>query len=290
MNKWLGLVFGLAVSGAAAAACSSTTADKYPTYDSMCTDVATQECQVAGTCLVETATCTAARKTVCLQAASAAITSGGRSYTAGRAEDCVNKTKDTYAKTLITPTDLAALADTCGRVYSGSKNKGDICTSSYDCTGSLICDKGHCGDKAQKSKGDGCANPGETCETGTYCADSGGVKICTPKIIAGGACDPTTAPCIETSRCTSKICQPKVGIGASCDPTRETDPNADCSSDAPYCDAALGNLCTKGLQFAAKAADCSSFGGSAGVIPDAGGTPDTGAADTGSSADTGGGG
>jgi hypothetical protein len=290
MNKWLGLVFGLTISGAAAAACTTTAADKYPTYDSMCTDVATQECQVAGTCLVDTTTCTTARKTVCLNVAATAISGGGRSYTAGHAEDCVNKTKDTYAKSLITPTDLAALADTCGRVFAGTKAKGDTCTSSFDCTGTLVCDKQHCGDSVQKNKGDGCANPGETCETGTYCADSGSVKICTPKVILGGACNPTTAPCIETARCTGQVCQAKVGIGGTCDPTRETDPNADCTSDAPYCDAALGNLCTKGLQFAAKAADCAAFGGASTTPPDAGTPPvDSGPADSGP-ADTGGGG
>lgn len=286
MNKWLGLLVGFSLSGAAVMACSSTTTDKYPTYDSMCTDVAAQECQVASTCLVTTDACTTARKTICLSNASAAISSGGRSYTAGRAEDCVNKTRDTYKKSPITPKDLADLADTCGRVYAGSKQKGDACTSNYDCTGSMICDKSHCADKVQKNKGDGCANPGEVCETGTYCASSGDVKICTPKLDLGGACD-ATKPCLETARCENGTCTARVGIGQSCSTTRDaTDPNADCSSAAPYCDTAAGSLCAPGLSFAAKAPDCSAYGGTA-VTPvvDAGGTQDTG-----TSEDAGGGG
>ncbi len=283
MNKWLGLVFGLAISGAGVAACTTTAADKYPTYDAMCTDVAAQECQVAGICLVATSDCTAARKKVCLAGASAAITAG-RAYSAGKAEDCVNKTHDTYGKSPVTPTALADLANTCGRVYGGTKAKGDICTSSYDCTGSLVCDKSHCGDKVDKKKGDGCANPGETCESGTYCADSAGVKICTPKIALGGTCDATNTPCIESARCQSAVCQPRVGIGGTCNPG-QTDPNADCAPEAPYCDAAVGNRCAQGLSFGGGAADCSLFGGAPTVV-DSGAPP----ADTGAPVDSGGGG
>jgi hypothetical protein len=293
MNKWLGLVVGLMISGAGVAACSTTTADKYPTYDAMCTDVATQECQVAGNCGIDATKCATQRKQVCLAAAAAAITTGGRSYTAGRAEDCVNKTKEVYAKSPpLTPTDLAAVADTCGRVYAGTKAKGDTCTSSFDCTGSLICDKSHCGDKVDKKNGELCANPGEVCETGSYCATVGDVKQCTPKVPLQGACDPVKTPCIESARCDNAVCQPKVGIGQTCNPTRETDPNADCTADGPYCDAALGNVCTKGLfSLAGGVADCAAFGGTSSVVPDAGTTADTGAAaDTGASTDAGGGG
>ncbi len=269
MNKWLGLVFGLAISGAGVAACTTTATEKYPTYDAMCTDVATQECQVATNCGTDAAKCGLQRKQACLTAAAAAITGGGRSYTAARAEDCVNKTKETYAKTPIAPTDLATLADTCNRVFVGTKSKGGTCASSYDCSGSLVCTQGHCGDKTDKKKGDGCNNPGDTCETGTFCgADSTGLKLCLAKIAVGNACDAVAAPCVETARCQEKVCKPRVGVGQSCDPTREADANADCAPEAPYCDAALGNVCAKGLfSLAGGAADCAAYGGSGAVVP-----------------------
>lgn len=262
MNKWLGFATLAAFVGAAATACSTSTSDKYPTYASMCDDVATQECQVAAACVLSADACKTARTKVCLDAANVAI-SGGRTYTAGRAQDCVDKSKDTFSKTPITPTDLAAQADTCARVYAGSKQKGDTCQSDYECSGSLVCDKQHCGDKVQKSKGDGCANPGETCETGTYCAQSGGVRICTPKIALGAQCDPVNAPCIETARCsaaTGGTCVARVDIGGTCDAKRETDPNADCAAAAPLCDTTI-NECVDGLRFAPKAPDCSLMGG-----------------------------
>lgn len=256
MKRLLTIALLTGVLGPLGAACTATATDKYPTYDAMCEDVAAQECQVALLCNTTVETCKVPRKKLCLDAASTAI-QGGRKYTPTRADDCVNKTKDTYSAKVVTPAMLAALSDTCQRVYAGTSDKGAACKVDYDCSGSNICDKGFCGQKTEKKKGEGCANPGEICETGTFCLTQaqGAVRICTSKKAKGDPCDPTNSPCLEDLRCNNAVCMDRVGNGGQCGG------NEDCSSAAPYCDTALPNkICTLGLSFASGAADCKAFG------------------------------
>ncbi len=248
MKRWLTTAV---LTGVLSVACTASQGDKYPTYDTMCDDVAAHECQVAGRCVVSADACKTARKKVCLDGAAAAI-QAGRRYTAARAEDCVNKSKETYALTSITPTDKGTLDDVCQRVYAGSADKGGTCKTSYDCSGSLVCDKGHCGEKTEKKKGDGCANPGEVCEAGTFCQTQADVKICAAKKAKGDACDATT-PCLEDLRCNT-MCTDRLGVGAQCAS------DADCSASAPYCDEAANKICTPGLSFAVGSPDCRAYG------------------------------
>jgi hypothetical protein len=213
--------------------------------------------------------CKSARKQACLDVASTAI-QAGRKYTPSLAEGCVTATQSTYSSNnaVITPAQQLQLSDTCARVFAGAVAKGATCTSSYDCSGSMICDKGHCGDKVEKKSGDGCANPGEVCETGTFCQPQTGASICVARVAAGKVCDATNL-CLESLRCASN-CVDRVGARGACQS------NGDCASDAPYCDPAAGNICTPGLSFAFGAADCHDYGAPGGAPPpvDAGATTD----------------
>ncbi|MEO6419234.1 MAG: hypothetical protein ABIP39_07505, partial [Polyangiaceae bacterium] len=162
IRSWLALG-GFAVLSTAA--CSSTPdADKYPSVDSFCTERANQECQVAAKCAATMGDCLSARKAQCTADAGSSTTST-RQYRSGNAQACIDKTHDTYSKDgTITPTDLKALADTCGRVFQGTAKALAACTSSFDCEGSLICDKMLCAPANTKSKGSGCASAGDQCE------------------------------------------------------------------------------------------------------------------------------
>jgi hypothetical protein len=258
------MVVGATLLGLLGAACTTTTSDKYPTYDSMCDAKATEECQVASRCAVSADACKSARRQKCLDVASAAL-QAGRKYTPGLADGCVSATHDTYASNaVITPDAKSKMDDTCARVYAGSIAKGGTCTSSYDCSGSAICDKQHCGDKAQKKSGEGCANPGEVCESGAFCQAQTGVSICMAREASGHPCNVNDL-CLESLRC-NITCIPRVGLGQSCQS------DDDCVQDAPFCDAAAGNICTPGLSFAFGAADCHDYG-APGATPDAGAPP-----------------
>jgi hypothetical protein len=264
MQKWLGIVIGGALSGVVAMACTTSASDKYPTYDNMCDAKATEECQVASRCGATADACKTARKTACLAVASTALTAG-RKYTPSLADGCVSATHDTYASSnVITPDAKAKMDDTCARVYAGSIAKGGSCTSSYDCSGSAICDKGFCGDKVDKKSGDGCANPGEACESGSFCqSHTGGPSICSARATSGAPCNQNEL-CLENLRC-NITCIARVGLGQACQS------NDDCAQEAPYCDAAAGSVCTPGLSFAFGASDCHDYG-VAGTAP----TPDAG--------------
>jgi hypothetical protein len=274
MFKWLGLSISVAMAGALAAACSTTASDKYPSFDSMCTDVAQQECQVASRCLVTADACQAARKAACLAVANQA-TASNRKYNPKSAQPCVDKTQSTYQKALITPDDLTQLADTCARVYEGSVDKGGSCTTDYDCSSSRICtrqlvaatNEGHCGDKTVRSKGDGCADPGDICDVSQnlFCQAQTGTSTCVPAAAKGESCNPTL-PCQPGLRC-NITCQDGAAAGQPCQT------NSDCASGAPYCDTYAGSICTPGLSFAVGAADCKGYGGSGGSTPVDSGAP-----------------
>jgi len=264
MQKWVGwgvfLALGAAVGGAA---CSSSATDKYPSFDVMCADVATQECQVTTRCVtITTEACTAARKKLCLDAGSAAI-AAGRRYNSAGAQGCVDKAKATYAsdKSIVTPKDLADLEETCQRVYEGSADKAGACTRDYDCASSRVCTVGHCGDKTLKGKNDGCANPGDVCDPSQnlYCQPQTGTSTCVVRAVKGEVCT-TAIPCEVGLRCVG-TCQDGAAPGASCSR------NEDCGTAAPFCDPYAGGICTPGLTFSVGGSDCRAF---TGAVTDAG--------------------
>jgi len=233
----------------AVVACSSDEAtDKYPSADSFCSAKADTECQAAApVCAANIDTCKTTRTQSCNSAAGQA-TGGGRTYRPAQADKCINDTKTLYATKVVDLDKEKTVEDECQRVFTGSKNKGDACTQPYDCSGELVCDRGHCAEKKPVGLNDGCANPGETCATGTYCQAQGGVSTCVARNAAGEICK-DTAPCLETLRCVN-TCVDKVDSGGACDK------NDDCKT----------GFCGKDKKCAAKlvpgAGGCSDFGGS----------------------------
>lgn len=237
-------------------ACSSSAeADKYPTTDAFCDAQAQAECDGnAAKCAATSAACTGARKAACLAFVQSAQT-GTRTYQPKAAETCVDTSKSTYAKSTITPTDTDALDAVCELVFRGSQAKLGACTSDGDCADSLICDKNVCADKVEKKLGEFCGNPGEVCDSSSFCAVTGTALQCVAKKAQGETCDAKTAPCIDTLRCNT-TCSPRFESGESCAA------NSDCAADAPYCDTYNGNKCSAGIILAPGTAICkAAFGG-----------------------------
>jgi hypothetical protein len=240
-------------------ACSSSSSGpKYPDTASFCNQWATEECQVASRCAAPTATCQTARQADCQTFASTATADAARSYNSGNAEACIDKIHDIYSSaasgSAITPPQMDDMADVCNRVFSGNVQSLQKCTSTYDCTGSLICDKGYCANSTTKNLGDPCGDPGDICASGAYCSTpTGGLAQCVAEGAQAAACS-ATQPCQPTLRC-DNTCGPLFETGTACATS------ADCASDAPYCDPTIGNKCDSGLTFAAGAPSCKDYGG-----------------------------
>jgi hypothetical protein len=226
--------------------------------DLFCEQKAKAECQVTAKCgTVMMTPCVTERKTACL--AVGAAVKAPRMFQAGNVPACVNQTNAVYAKALssqATPTDLATMDDVCAYVYQG--NSTTTCTVKYDCAGTKICDKKSCADKVIKNKGQLCANPGEVCNTGSYCAADpvSGNLTCLDKAAQGAACS-ATVPCLETLRCdgATGTCLARFTAGQSCGSSD------DCVAAAPYCDQSIGCKCDLGLSFSAGGAACVDYGG-----------------------------
>lgn len=242
----------LAVCSLVVVACSGSEEDKYSGVGAFCDAKAKEECRVAAKCAATEQACLTARRDACTKAAEAA-TVGTRAYRSNKAEACVDKTRETYAKGTITPSDLAALNDVCARVFQGTVSQPGGCETSYDCADGLICDKKRCASRVEKRSGELCGNPGEVCERGAFCAPDQGVMNCVTKKARGEQCDPQTAPCLEDLRCDG-TCQDRFQSGAACTS------DADCASGAPFCDPYIGNKCDAGLIFAPGAAACRDYG------------------------------
>jgi hypothetical protein len=213
-----GFVAAAAVVGACSG--SSPPGDKYPAMGDFCKAKAQGECaQVAGFCEVDQTACVTARTQDCIDFGTKAQ-GKGRAYVPGNAPACVDLATSTYSTNSIKDpaTTLATLEDTCNRVFSGSVPKNGACSSDYDCTGTLICDKKHCGEKTVvKNANDGCANAGEVCDVGLYCNQpgSGALPVCTPKMAVNQPCS-DAAPCVESAYCVAGTCQPRQATASAC--------------------------------------------------------------------------
>jgi hypothetical protein len=249
------LLWVVTLIGAGAAACGGGGSSKPPTVADFCTQKATAECQVTASCGANPtmADCLAQRAAICT--AYAGAIASPRAFTPANIGKCINITKSVYAKTTaITPTDLSMVDDACNYVFQGPVEKNAPCTVKYDCTGSLVCDKGKCATLANKNKGDQCMDFGAICVAGSYCApDINGVLTCTAKGGQGATCDAAT-PCLESLRCTGGKCADRVPAGGACVSSN------DCAiPSAPYCDTFAGNLCDTGLMFAPGSPSCTGF-------------------------------
>lgn len=256
IRKALGLLMMTTTVTFFAVACGGSDDEataKYPSADSFCTARAAEECKaISGTCagLTDEA-CNRTRKATCDGEASAA-TSAGRTYTAGKAEECLTKTTAAFSSRVVDPVKENAYIDSCGRVFTGTKGKGTECSNTFDCSGTLVCDldKKLCADKREVKENDGCANPGEICADGLYCAQ-GAARLCKPRKKLGESCKliEPIEPCIETLRCDGTQCRELQGAGLACDS------NAHCQSG--FC---LNKSCAA-RQYPSATGTCKDFGG-----------------------------
>src|SRR5690349_308396 len=162
------------------AGCGGGGGGKQTTEADFCAQKADAECQVTDRCVSDKTKCLSQRTATCTAFAADAKASGTRFFTASNVGDCINKTKSTYAKSTITPTDMATMNDACSYVFQGTAKKTEACTVKFDCADkSQICDKGLCAPKVTKNSGDLCGNPGEICNTGSFCMMSGATFMCT---------------------------------------------------------------------------------------------------------------
>jgi hypothetical protein len=278
MKTWIWLGSAALATSLAVAACGGGGSAPL-TEDQFCTQKATKECQVTARCGLATSdSCLTQRKALCLAFATAAKVSP-RVFHPENVPNCINKTNNVYAKSTITPTDLADMNDACNYVFQGDIDKGKACGVKYDCKGTAICDKGFCADKVQKGTGALCGNPGEVCGTGQYCTTgTGTVYMCVARRAQDATCDAAN-PCIESLRC-DVTCKARVAAAGTCTV------DDDCVSTAPYCDPYSGNKCEVGLVFAPTAtAACASYGGA--TSPGTGGAAGSGTGGT-SGSDAGG--
>ena len=265
------------------AGCGGGGGGKPVTESDFCSQKAEAECQVSDDCLADAAACKSQRTGFCMTFASAAKSSGKRVFKPENIGTCVDRTKNAYAKTSISPTELSDIDDACNYVFQGSAKKTEACTVNYDCIDkSNICDKGLCAPKVTKNSGDLCGNPGEVCNTGSSCIMAGATYSCVAKLASGMTCDATKPPCLENLRCSAGTCTDRVALGGTCTS------DGDCVSAAPYCSAS--NRCALGLTFAEGSTACEDFGGtsSTGTGGTGGGTGGTGGGTGGSGGGAGG--
>ena len=281
------LVRVVAITGLLAG-CGGGGGGKPITETDFCNQKAEQECQVSARCVTDTDACKADRMAACTAFGTAAKASGTRFFESGNVGNCISKTQSVYAKTApITPTDTADMNDACNYVFQGKAKVTEACTVKWDCADkNHICDKGLCAPKVTKNSGDLCGNPGEICNTGSFCLMSGATYMCVARVASGMPCNASTPPCLETLRCAAGTCADRVSTGASC----TTDD--DCASSAPYCDPYAGSKCDPGLSFAAGSPSCADYGGSgsSGTAGTGGGTAGTGGGTAGTSGGGGAGG
>ena len=224
------IAFGGAV---ALVACSSTEEDKFASSDAFCKAKSDAECNgLAKKCGASLDACSKARVSTCNNAAAAAANQG-RSYRSNAAQDCIDSINSTYKNNGndVTPKGEVETTTVCERVFSGSKKASDACANTFECEGSLICDKGVCIKEEKVNVGAQCNNAGQVCETGVaYCQPRGAAKFCVESNKLNEACK-ADAPCIDSLRCVTDRCVAKVTAGNPCDNDGE------CATEAPYCDA-----------------------------------------------------
>jgi hypothetical protein len=213
----------------AVAACSSTADEPFSSSDKFCASKAETLCNnLALKCGATVDACKSKQTSLCNTAASAA-TAQGRSYQSSAVQACLDKLNEVFGSQAVNATlkTEAEAADVCDRVFRGSKAVMTPCASTFECTGSLICDS-VCAEKVIVPLNGGCGNAGQVCDDDTYCQPLGSKNFCVAKKKDGEICG-TDAPCVATERCVNH-CVAKVTVSQPCDNDGE------CANEAPYCD------------------------------------------------------
>lgn len=226
----------MACAGAfALVACSSSVEEKYPSTDSFCAAKADAECNNLAIvpCGATVEACKSLRVDACKAAATTAQ-GAGRNYKSTSAEACITKVTAVYSPKVIDAEKETEALEACERVFAGSKAANAPCATNYECEGSQICDKTVCATKVDTAIGSACANPGQFCAKGSFCAQQGPNKFCVAKKAENEICTPDS-PCKEDLRCVGAgasggSCKPRVTVSGKCDTDN------DCASSAPACE------------------------------------------------------
>ena len=214
-------------------ACSSDDAGPYDSSDGYCTARAAAECNgLAKKCGASSDACNKERVSICTSANTTALAQG-LTYHSDQVQACIDSINDTYKDNAAdtTPDEEATTTAVCARIYTGTKQANETCTTTSDCQGSsLICDRGVCATQTSVALKAPCNNPGDVCVTDSYCQVESGTQVsfCVAKNALGDICS-ADAPCIESLRCIN-TCVARVGAGQSCSS------DGDCDINAPYCD------------------------------------------------------
>ena len=217
-------ILAAATAALVALSCShdDSTRDARPmTRAEFCQNYSERECaDVVPACLVTEADCLAAQKAWCTawgQGEEDALPP--RPFDPQNANACLAKVSavfDVLKNNLaIQASDYGSIADACARVFHGDAKANETCAVDADCSGTLICNKDHCGTLSQVAPNAGCANIGEDCPQGYYCGGETGVLICTARPGSGGMCS-VGVPCLEDLRCVGGICTDRLDIGFAC--------------------------------------------------------------------------
>jgi hypothetical protein len=180
-----------------------------------------RECSnVASACLMVETDCQDVRKAACMawgQGEEDAFRP--RPFDPENADACLAKVSAVFGvlkhDLAIAAKDYESIATACARVFHGSAAANDACDVDADCSGSLICNKDHCGTLSQVEPNAGCANIGEDCTQGYYCGLVQEVLTCTARPGSGEACGPNM-DCREDLRCNNGVCEDRLLIGLAC--------------------------------------------------------------------------
>jgi hypothetical protein len=224
------------------------------TREEFCQEVANRECSsIVSVCRIGEVDCLTTSQSACTNwALSEESNVPPRPFDPGKANACLSKVAEVYgmAKSLVAidATVFHRIDQACDRVFHGAAKAGEPCSIDADCTGALMCDKGHCGNLKQRGPGEGCANIGETCYQGYACYGASGFPVCAPRPGLGAPCN-TEIPCLESLRCNNEVCAGRLSIGACL-----TD--GECSSG--FCDP-FAQECADDVRFAEGSSACRAF-------------------------------
>jgi hypothetical protein len=199
------------------AACGS--GNKEMTVAEFTQKISQSECaKVVTACLVTETACLSTRQNYWSQVASQQATTG-RPFDPDMGDQCISKAKSVYSAVekglAISAKDYRDFLQTCGRIFHGPYKVNELCSVDTDCTGSLVCDKQHCGTLSEVGPGKGCANIGEFCSQGYTCQPSAGVYMCVAKASKGALCT-SDESCLEALRCSAGVCADALGVGYAC--------------------------------------------------------------------------
>ena len=186
-----------------------------------CQSYSENECSnVAPACLVTEADCQSVRQAWCMAwGQSEEDAQPSRPFDPQNAQACLSTVSAVFGALKsnlgIQASDYLSIDKACTRVFHGSAQANDTCGVDADCSGSMTCDKGRCGNAHQVDPGAGCANIGESCPPGYYCGGETGVFVCEVRPGAGANCG-DGVPCLEDLRCASGVCAARLLIGTAC--------------------------------------------------------------------------